>query len=141
MSDSKATAIEKLRIYQSSRQLEDQVYELVKSLPPAEFYGLGDSLRRTSAAISHYLHEGHRRYSYQLKLEALHLARTEAERLKEHLNEYSQRGFGDTATLQNNCITVTKQAWGLIKYFKRCQAERQSAVRINAADALVAARR
>jgi four helix bundle protein len=141
MSGHTTTAIEKLRIYQTSRQLEDDVYELVKALPAEEFYGLGDQLRRTSAAISHYLHEGHRRYSYQLKLEALHLARTEADHLKDQLLTYQQHGFGDTTSLQSACTAITKQAWGLIKYLKRRQSERQSAVRINAADALVAARR
>jgi hypothetical protein len=44
--------IEKLHIYQTSRQLEDQIHELVKQLPSTEYYSLGDQLRRTSAATT-----------------------------------------------------------------------------------------
>ena len=34
-----ATSVEQLRIYKSARGLEDQIYELVKSLPADQFYG------------------------------------------------------------------------------------------------------
>jgi four helix bundle protein len=134
------TALAKLRIYQAGRQLEDHVYTLVKDLPPTTYYPLGDSLRRTSAAICHYIYEGHRRYSYALKLEALHQARQEAERLQRLLAEVSSRGYSDTKALQESCTTIIKQAWGLIKYLKKRQNERQETIRINAADALVSAR-
>jgi four helix bundle protein len=140
MSSYKHASIEGLRIYQSSRNLEDQIYELVRKLPPEEFYRLGNDLRRSSAAISHYISEGHKRYSYSLKLEALHLARVEADRLQQLLADYSRRGFGTSETLQEDCKAVTKQAWGLIKYYRRRQSQRQAAARVRAADALVAAR-
>jgi four helix bundle protein len=132
--------IEKLHIYQTSRQLEDQIHELVKQLPSTEYYSLGDQLRRTSAAIAHYIAEGHKRYSYSLKLEALHLARTQAEQLKDYLTTYTQQGYGDTAALKETATTIIKQAWGLIRHFKQRQSERQSSSRVRAADALVAAR-
>ena len=133
------TSIEKLRIYQTSRKLEDSVYELVKNLPDAEFYRLGNDLRRSSAAISHYLTECHRRYSYGVKLEALHLARTEAEALKQLLAEYETRGFGATKELQESCVGIVKQSWGLIKYIKQRQTERRQSIRSAASDELVAA--
>jgi four helix bundle protein len=132
--------IEGLRIYQTSRKLEDAVYELVKKLPEQEFYGLGNDLRRSSAAVSHYITEYHRRYSYNLKLETLHLTRLEAENLKQLLIDHASRGYGDTEVLQNACIAIVKQSWGLIKYMKLRQAEHQTNAQINAADELVAAR-
>ena len=55
-----AESIQQLRIYQSARTLEDQVYELVKRFPSEEFYGAGNDLRRSSAAVSHYISEAHR---------------------------------------------------------------------------------
>ena len=133
-------SIEDLRIYQASRALEDAVYELVKQLPANEFYRLGNDLRRSSAAVSHYITECHRRYSYSVKLEALHLARTEAEVLKHLLATHDSRGFGATKKLQDSCVGVTKQCWGLIKYLKQRQAERQVEMRAEASDELVAAR-
>jgi four helix bundle protein len=133
-------SIEGLRIYQASRKLEDAVYELVKSLPRSEFYGLGNDLRRSSAAVSHYLTECHRRYSYSIKLEALHLARTEAETLKGLLAGCESAGHGPTGELRDGCTGIIKQSWGLIKYLKHHQAERQAASHVRASDELVAAR-
>jgi len=134
------TSIEGLRIYQASRKLEDATYELVKQLPQAEFYRLGNDLRRSSAGISHYVTECHRRYSYSVKLETLHLARLEAETLKKLLADHEAQGFGDTRLLQNACVGIVKQSWGLIKYLKQRQAEHQQEARVSAADQLVAAR-
>lgn len=134
-------SIKGLRIYQSSRTLEDAVYELVKHLPAREFYGLGNDLRRSSAAVSHYLTECHRRYSYGIKLEALHLARVEAETLKSLLAQHASQGYGETERLQESCTAVIKQSWGLIKYLKQRQTEHHAAAQIKASDELVAARR
>lgn len=133
-------SIEGLRIYQASRGIEDAVYELVKRLPASEFYAPGNDLRRSSAAISHYVAECHRRYSYSVKLEALHLARTEAETLRGLLLEHEQRGYGKTGELSANCTTIVKQSWGMIKYVTSKQAERQEQIRISSSDQLVAAR-
>lgn len=133
-------SIENLRIYQASRGLEDAIYELVQKLPSEEFYKLGDDLRRSSAAISHYVAEAHKRYSYGFKLEALHLARTEAELLQKHLIAHAEKGYGATAELQEQCVAVIKQSWGLIKYIKQRQAERRASVQVQASDELVAAR-
>jgi four helix bundle protein len=134
------TSIEGLRIYQASRALEDSVYELAKKLPPEEFYKLANDMRRSSAAIAHYISESHKRYSYSAKLEHLHLARLEIDRLKQHLNDHQERGFGDTKRLRDACTGIHKQAWGLVRYFKQRRDASRSATRINATDALVAAR-
>jgi four helix bundle protein len=133
-------SIENLRIYQASRALEDTTYELVQKLPSEEFYKLGDELRRSSAAISHYIAEAHKRYSYGFKLEALHLARAEAEALQKHLVAHAEQGYGKTDQLQAECVAVIKQSWGLIKYFKQRQTERQASAQVQASDEMVAAR-
>lgn len=136
----RTTSIEGLRIYQASRKLEDAIYEMVKQLPAAEYYRLGNDLRRSSASVSHYITECHRRYSYGVKLEALHLVRNEAEALKKLLADHEACGFGDTKVLQDACIGIVKQSWGLIKYLQRRQNERRQETRVDATDQLVAAR-
>ncbi len=133
-------SIQGLRIYQASRNLEDAVYELVRQLPDKESYRLGDDLRRSSAAISHYISECHRRYNYSIKLEALHLARIEAEKLQKLLSVHHARGYGATTELQAGCMAITKQSWGLIRYIRRRQDEQQAQARTQAVDALVGVR-
>ena len=137
---SATTSIEGLRLYQSSRKLEDAIYEMVKRLPQTEFYQLGNDLRRSSAGVSHYITECHRRYSYSVKLEALYLARTESETLQRLLQAHQAQGYGDTKALQNACTGIIKQTWGLIRFLKQRQAERQQDVQRASADQLVAAR-
>lgn len=132
--------IENLRIYQVSRALEDQVYELVNQLPADEFYRLGNDLRRSSAAISHHITEAHRRYSFAVKSELLHLARTEIANIKDLLSLYDSKGYGLTEEIQKSYRSLNQQIWGLITYYKRRQRERQTGTQIKAADALVAAR-
>ena len=138
MADRKS--IENLRIYQTSRSLEDSVYEKVKKLPKDEYFLLGNDLRRSSAAVSHYITEYHRRFSFGVKLEALHLARTEAETLRQLLAEHETKGYGSTKELQQGCTGVIKQCWGLIKYIKNRQSEQRLESQTRASDELVAAR-
>lgn len=134
------TSIEGLRVYRASRELEDDIYKLVAKLPHEEFYRLGDGLRRSSAGISHYISESHRRHSLGLKIEALHLARTEAEQLSQHLNDYTNRGYGQTTPLRQRSSAIVGQLWALIKYFRSRQSTQISFNRAQAVDELVAAR-
>lgn len=136
----KENSIENLRIYTLARSLEDQVYTLVQQLPSEENFKLANSLRRASAGVAHYIHEAHKRYSYHIKLESLHGARTEAETAQKLLEDFQNAGFGDTAALREEYTSVIKQTWGLIKYLKNRQLQQQAKTEAAATDQLVAAR-
>src|SRR6266705_4395142 len=81
-----AESIEQLTIYKLARRLEDEVYELVKAFTADQFYGLGNDLRRSSAAVSHHIMGCHRLFSYRLKLDELAAMRREAEDVNEQIN-------------------------------------------------------
>ncbi len=130
-------SIEQLRIYRTARGLEDQVYELVKNLPAEQFYGLGNDLRRSSAAVSHHIMETHRLFSYRLKLDSLAAARREAEVTQKHLE--TARAFGATTELLNEYTGVIKQSWGLSKWLKTKLAERQEKTEITAKEEMASA--
>ena len=132
-----AESIQQLRIYVTARELEDRVYELVKDLPEELRYPLGNNLRRSSSAVSHYISEAHRHYSYSLKLEALHEARVAAERTQLLLADAP--GI-EAAAIGSDYIGVVKQAWGLIKYIKKRRNERLTRNMVSAVDEQVAAR-
>lgn len=140
MKQQQTTSRQKLRVYQVSRELEDSTYKLVQQLPTSEFYGLGDELRRSSAAIAHHISEADQRYSYGLKIETLNLARNTIRQVRELLDQYQQQSFGSTTDLRRQYQGLSQQLWALISYYRRKQQERQSRTRINAADALVFAR-
>jgi four helix bundle protein len=132
-----AEAIQQLRIYKSARELEDQVYELVKSFPSEQFYGLGNDLRRSSAAVSHHIMETHRLFSYRLKLDALAAARREAEITQRHLEAATD--LGASKELCEEYLGIVKQSWGLSKWLKTKLTERQTKAAIAAKDEQVAA--
>lgn len=132
-----AESIENLRIYTTARGLEDQVYELVKGFPVDQFYGLGNNLRRSSAAVSHHIMGAHRLFSYRLKLDELAATRREAE-LTQKLLE-SAREFGASEELIANYTSVIKQSWGLSKWLKGKLDEKRQQTEIQAKDELVAA--
>lgn len=145
--DKPKSSIADLKIYQLARSLEDQVYELVKAVPPELFYPLGNDLRRASAAVAHYISETHKRYSYHVKVESLHAARNEAEQTIKLLEQLKAGGdgpaiqqVGSIGQLIEDYTTVIKQSWGLVKYLKRRQTEKQATATVKAKDELVAAR-
>ncbi len=137
---SERASIGQLRIYQQALELEDQIYELAKVLPAERFYPLGNDLRRAAAAVAHYISESHRLYSYSQKIEMLHLARAEADKIIKLLERHAADGYGPTAKLVTDYTGVIKQSWGLVKWLRNKQAERQTAAQAQAKDELVAAR-
>lgn len=131
-----AESIEKLRVYQLAVELEDQVINLVRQLPAGQRYPLGNDVRRASAAVSHHINQAHQRYAYQLKQQELACAREEAERARALLAQIG----GNTVKLEEGYASIIKQSWGLSKWLKARQAERQVKAAVQATDELVAAR-
>ena len=114
-------SIADLRIYQLALEQEDKVYKLAKTLS-ADQFELANDLRRAGAAVPHYIYEAHQRYSYQSKIEALHAARTQAERAVKLLESPAAPDSG--RRLVEDYTALIKQTWGLIKYLKQKLAER-----------------
>jgi four helix bundle protein len=132
-----AESIENLRIYKTARDLEDRVYELVKQFPADQFYGLGNDLRRSSAAVSHHIMGAHRLFSYRLKLDELAAMRREAEVTQNHLE--AAREYGATDKLISEYTGVIKQSWGLSKWLKTKLDEKRQETEIATKDELAAA--
>ena len=130
-------SIEQLRIYKSARSAEDLVYELVKQFPAEQFYGLGNDLRRSSAAVSHHIMGAHRLFSYRLKLDELAAMRREAEVTQKYLED--ARDFGATDEMISDYTAIIKQSWGLSKWLKAKLVAKQEKAEVAAKEELVAA--
>jgi four helix bundle protein len=123
-----AESIEQLRIYKTARQAEDDIYELVKTFPAEQFYGLGNDLRRSSAAVSHYIMETHRLFSYRLKLDSLAGARREAESTLANLESARTMTISNVEGLTEQYKIIIRQSWGLTKWLEAKLEERQKAI-------------
>jgi four helix bundle protein len=130
-------SIEQLRVYKTARGAEDKIYELVKTFPAEQFYGLGNDLRRSSAAVSHYLMETHRLFSYRLKLDSLAGARREAEAAQKQLEAARELGADDA--LISDYTAIIKQTWGLTKWIKTKMDEKQEKAEVAAKEAMAQA--
>ncbi len=131
------SSIEDLRIYKLARELEDQVYELVKAFPPEQFYAMGNDLRRASAGVSHHIMNTHQFFSYTLKLDELAAARRQAEITIHHLQSAKMYGVGDD--IAAGYTAVIKQAWGLSKWLTAKLTEKRCQTEVEAKEALAAA--
>lgn len=131
-----AESVEQLHIYKSARVLEDQINELVKQFPADQFYGTGNDLRRSSAAVSHYIMDAHRFFSYRLKLDALANMRREAETAQKLLE--SAKELGATQEMLAEYTNVIKQSWGLTKWLKTKLIERNEKAEITAKEQMAA---
>jgi four helix bundle protein len=132
-----AESIEQLRVYTSARALEDQIYELVKQFPADQFYGLGNDLRRSSAAVSHHIMSAHRMFSYRLKMDEMSAARREAEVTQKHLE--NARDLGASDALINEYTGIIKQSWGLTKWLRAKLDEKQEKAEIAAKEQMATA--
>ena len=115
-------SINQLRIYTQARVLEDRVYEVVKALPDDQAYPIGNDLRRASAAVSHFISEAHRRYSYTLKLQSLVASQASAEGMKGLLD--GMKTTKEVRELHEGYDEVVRQSAGLIKYLRSRRAKR-----------------
>jgi four helix bundle protein len=127
-------SIEQLQIYKSARSLEDEIYEFVRTLPSEHFYGLGNDLRRSSAAVSHHISNAHKLFSYRLKLDEFTAMRREAEVTQRYINDAKILGINES--LINKYQIVIKQSWGLTKWLKAKLEEKQEKAEIAAKEQL-----
>lgn len=132
--------VENLRIYPLARSLEKQIYHLAKALPTDQSCSLGNDLRRSSTAVTHYTAETGHSHSYAGKLGSIQAAREAADNTIRLLETYQAAGIGQVTELITGYISFIKQSWGLTKYIKSRQELIQSKDAAGASDELVAAR-
>jgi four helix bundle protein len=138
--EDKLSTIKDLRVYQQARELEDKMPAVIKQLTADQLYPLGNSLWRSCVAVGHYITEAHKFYSYRVKLESLHAARTAAEDAIKYLERAKEAGITGTEQLVEDYTGIIKQCWGLIKYLKNKQLQKEASESSQAKDELVAAR-
>jgi four helix bundle protein len=74
-----------LDVWQAARGLRQQVYALVKTLPPEEKYNLASQMRRAALSLTNNIAEGHGRYHFQENIQFLRQSRGSLEELLDDL--------------------------------------------------------
>jgi len=108
---------EKLEVYQRALDFTDAVYELTKSFPKTEQFGIISQLRRASLSISLNIAEGSGRYNPAEKKQFYRIARSstyECIPLLELSLRQSYINLKQYEKFKQECIELAKMTSGLI---------------------------
>lgn len=116
---------EKLKVYQKSLDFVDFVYELTKSFPPNEQYGICSQFKRAACSISLNIGEG----SAGSRKEFIQFLTISFRSMRECVvctSICARQKYIDQKTetlLRNKLIEISKMISGLIKYLESTQAK------------------
>jgi four helix bundle protein len=82
-----------LKAWQRARELRRALYQVVKTFPSDEKYGLSSQLKRAASSVTANLAEGYGRYSYQENLQFCRQARGSLYELRDHLTAALDAGY------------------------------------------------
>ena len=112
----------KLDVWKKSIELVQKIYELTKTLPKIEEYGLTNQMRRAAISIPANISEGAARQTKKEFMQFLHMAQGSLSELDTHI-EIAQRlyyvkevSLRELSALMND---IDKMLTGLIKSLKR----------------------
>ncbi len=82
-----------LEVWRAARALRKEVYQLARSLPGIEKFGLAGQLRRADYSVTASIAEGFGRYSYQESQQFCRQARGSLYELGDHLTTCVDEGY------------------------------------------------
>jgi four helix bundle protein len=82
-----------LDVWKAARELRREIYNLAKSLPEPEKFGLASQLRRAGVSVTANIAEGFGRFGYQENVQFCRLARGSIYELRDHLTTCVDAGY------------------------------------------------
>ena len=114
-----ATSFKELRVWQNAMDLTMRIFELTRSFPREEKYGLADQIRRSSRSVPANVAEGWRKRRYVAAfVSKLNDAEAEAAETQTHIEVARRSGYWDDATaadLDRRCEEVLGQLVHMIE--------------------------
>jgi four helix bundle protein len=112
----------KLDVWQKSLVLIQRIYELTRSFPKIEIYGLTNQMRRAVISILANISEGAARQTKKEFIQFLHMAQGSLSELDTHLEISEKLGYLQEANIEELSLLmndIDKMLTGLIKSLKR----------------------
>lgn len=110
---------EDLEVWQLSRALVKEVYEITQKVEFQKDFGLKDQVRRCTVSIMANISEGFERKTQKEFINFLFIAKGSCGELRSHFYIAFDLGYINKETfdnLQNQTITISKSLSGFIKY-------------------------
>ena len=119
-------SFEDLEVYKAAREFRKKIYKLIRGLPLAEKYNLGDQMRRAALSLTNNIAEGHGRYHFQENIQFCRISRGSLMELIDDLNTCIDEKYFPHDSLEElkaEGHTVNKMLNGYIAYLKKRKAE------------------
>ena len=108
----------KLKIWADTIQLVTKIYELTKSLPESEKFGLVSQMRRSAVSVPSNIAEGAARKNDKEYIQFLYIALGSLSELETQLIICQNLGFLNTEDQLKEIVELTKSMLAFIKYLK-----------------------
>lgn len=111
-----------LDVWKKSIELVKKIYELTKSFPKSEFYGLTNQMRRAAISIPANISEGAARQTKKEFIQFLHVSQGSLSELDTHLEISKDLAYlreADLQVLPQLMNDIDKMLTGLIKSLKK----------------------
>ena len=82
-----------LDVWKSARELRHELYEMAKTLPDTEKFGLASQIRRAAISVTANIAEGFGRFGYQENAQMCRQARGSVYELRDHSTTCVDEGF------------------------------------------------
>ena len=108
-------------VWQRAMEMTVAIYELTKTFPKEELYGLTSQLRRASVSVASNIAEGRGRGSDGEFRQFLNIAQGSTYEVQTQLLVARQLGMGDSALLQRSeslCIETSKMLGAFLQSLK-----------------------
>ena len=111
-----------MQVWQLARQLKNELYDLIKTLPIEEKYNLSDQIRRDAVSITSNIAEGYGRYHYQENIQFCRQSRGSLYEVQDHLITCLDQKYiskEDFDKLNNLVFNTIKALDGYIRYLQK----------------------
>ena len=101
-----------LRVWNAAMDLMVAVYELTRTFPKSEVYGLSSQMQRAAVSVPANIAEGHTRHNLREYLHFLSIARSSLAEVETYLEAVPRLGYlprEDTVPLLERAASVNKQ--------------------------------
>ncbi|MBY5440057.1 four helix bundle protein [Rhizobium leguminosarum] len=118
MTNGKITSYRDLKVWQFAIELSVVCYEVTRTLPREEIYGLTSQIRRSSASVAANIAEGYGRENRGSFAQFLKIAQGSLKELETHLIIAGRIGFLQAAALDellDRCDEIGKMLGSLIR--------------------------
>ena len=126
MADEGFKSYRDLRVWQDAMTLSVACYQLTRSFPKDEMYGMTSQIRRSAASIAANIAEGHGRENTGSFIQFLRIAQDSLKELETHLILSDRVGLAQSDLVKEvvgSCESLGRQIRALIRSLQRKIAE------------------